>query len=238
MIDVAIIEDDVSARGILVDWVRHANDFRCVTGCGSAESALKDLPALKPGVVLVDINLPDMNGTECVRRLKVLLPKTQFVMLTVYEDTNHIFDALAAGASGYLLKETPLDEVLAAVKNVHEGGSPMSSHIARKVVQFFQRRHLPSHENEKLSPREVEVLNLLAQGYLYKEIAEVPEYHPAHGEYAYLPYLRKTTRLLTEPGGGEIYKYPRSPFDPRLKYLNGIIPLKQTLIVYRQKQMI
>lgn len=172
MIDVAIIEDDVSARGILVDWVRHANDFRCVTGCGSAESALKDLPALKPGVVLVDINLPDMNGTECVRRLKVLLPKTQFVMLTVYEDTNHIFDALAAGASGYLLKETPLDEVLAAVKNVHEGGSPMSSHIARKVVQFFQRRHLPSHENEKLSPREVEVLNLLAQGYLYKEIAE------------------------------------------------------------------
>lgn len=172
MIDVAIIEDDASVRGILIDWVQHAKDFRCVTGCGSAERALQDLPSLKPSVVLVDINLPDMNGTECVRRLKSLLPTTQFVMLTVYEDTNHIFDALAAGASGYLLKATPLDEVFAAVKNVHEGGSPMSSHIARKVVQFFQRCHLPSHENEKLSPREVEVLNLLARGYLYKEIAE------------------------------------------------------------------
>src|SRR5271169_1466384 len=122
MIDVAIIEDDVSARKMLVDWVQHANGFRCLSDHGSAEGALEHLPSVKPAVTLVDINLPDMNGTECVRRLKCLLPTTQFVMLTVYEDTNHIFDALAAGASGYLLKATPLDEVFAAVKNVHEGG--------------------------------------------------------------------------------------------------------------------
>ena len=172
MIDVAIIEDDVPSRKILVDWVQQANGFQFLSDHGSAEGALEHLPSVKPAVILVDINLPDMNGIECVRRLKVLLPKTQFVILTVYEDTNHIFDALAAGASGYLLKETPLDEVLAAVKTVHEGGSPMNSYIARKILQYFQRCQPPSNESGNLSPREVEVLRLLAQGYLYKEIAD------------------------------------------------------------------
>jgi DNA-binding NarL/FixJ family response regulator len=113
-----------------------------------------------------------MSGIECVRRLKPLLPETQFVMLTVYEDADHIFDALAAGACGYLLKQTPFNELLNALKEVHAGGSPMTSNIARKVVQSFQQFHPASSDAEELSPREHEVLDLLARGYLYKEIAE------------------------------------------------------------------
>jgi DNA-binding NarL/FixJ family response regulator len=172
MIDIGIIEDDVPARKMLSDWILQTKNFRCVGDYGNAEIALKHLPVAKPNVVLVDINLPEMNGTEFVRRMKHLLPTTHCVMLTVYEDSNHIFDALAAGASGYLLKDTPLDEVLTAVENVFNGGAPMSSNIARKVVQFFQQSQPSTSEDEQLSPRESEVLNLLARGYLYKEIAE------------------------------------------------------------------
>lgn len=171
-ISVSIIEDDAPARAILAEWIRRAEGFRCVSEHGSAESALAQVPAKRPTVVLMDINLPGMNGIECVRRLKPLLPETQFVMLTVYEDADHIFDALAAGASGYLLKQTPFNELLAALKEVHSGGSPMTSNIARKVVQSFQQFRPTSSEGEDLSPREHEVLNLLARGYLYKEIAE------------------------------------------------------------------
>jgi DNA-binding NarL/FixJ family response regulator len=171
-ISVSIIEDDAPARAILAEWIRRAEGFRCVSEHGSAESALAQVPAKRPTVVLMDINLPGMNGIECVRRLKPLLPDTQFVMLTVYEDADHIFDALAAGASGYLLKQTPFNELLAALKEVHSGGSPMTSNIARKVVQSFQQFRPASTEGEDLSPREHEVLNLLARGYLYKEIAE------------------------------------------------------------------
>ncbi len=172
MIDVGIIEDDAPARKMLSEWISQAKDFRCVGDYGSAESALKQLPSARPNVVLVDIKLPEMNGTECVRRLKYLLPTIQCVMLTVYEDSNHIFEALAAGASGYLLKDTPLDEVLSAVENVFNGGAPMSSNIARRVVQFFQQSQTETSDDKRLSPRESEVLNLLARGYLYKEIAE------------------------------------------------------------------
>jgi DNA-binding NarL/FixJ family response regulator len=121
----------------------------------------------------VDINLPGQTGIECVRRLKVSMPKAQFVMLTVYEDTAHIFAALKAGASGYLLKRTPCAELLAALKQVHEGGSPMNSYIARKVVQSFYQAPSEGVETEGLSPREREVLELLARGYYYKEITEV-----------------------------------------------------------------
>jgi DNA-binding NarL/FixJ family response regulator len=112
-----------------------------------------------------------MSGIECVRRLKPLLPGTQFVMVTVYEDADHIFNALAAGASGYLLKQTPRVELLAALREVHAGGSPMTSNIARKVVQSFQRSGPQPDESANLSPREREVLDLLARGYLYKEIS-------------------------------------------------------------------
>jgi len=169
---ISIVEDDAPARAMLVDWIGRLPGFRCAGAYGTAESALAALTAEKPSVVLMDINLPGISGIECVRRLKPLLPDTQFVMLTVYDDSDHIFDALAAGASGYLLKRMSRAELLAALKDVQAGGSPMSSNIARKVVQSFQRRDSQPSEAEDLSPREREVLELLARGYLYKEISE------------------------------------------------------------------
>src|SRR5206468_6877698 len=127
----------------------------------------------KPNVVLMDINLPGLSGVEAVKRLKPALPETQFVMLTVYEDANHIYNALAAGATGYLLKQTSREELLSALQEVHQGGSPITSNIARKVVQFFRQNSAPAaQEDEALSPREQEVLELVTQGYLYKEIAD------------------------------------------------------------------
>jgi DNA-binding NarL/FixJ family response regulator len=133
---------------------------------------LEAIPREGPEVVLMDINLPGMNGVECVRRLKPKLPEVQVIMLTVYEDTDSIFNALAAGASGYLLKRTPPAELLEAIRDVHRGGSPMTTHIARKVVQSFQRGGVSSRPTENLSPREQEVLDCLARGFLYKEIAD------------------------------------------------------------------
>jgi DNA-binding NarL/FixJ family response regulator len=133
---------------------------------------LLELPKVHPEVVLMDINLPGISGVECVRRLKPQLRATQVIMLTVYQNTQNIFNALAAGATGYLLKQTPPSELLAAIRDVHGGGSPMNSHIARKIVQSFQKAAPATRETENLSPREAEVLDLLAIGYLYKEIAE------------------------------------------------------------------
>jgi DNA-binding NarL/FixJ family response regulator len=171
-IAVAIVEDDVPAREILAGWIRDAEGFRCVGEYDDAETALARLPQEKPSVVLFDINLPGMNGIECVRKLKPRLPNTQFVMVTVYEDANHIFNALSAGASGYMLKQTRRNELIDALKDVHAGGSPMSSQIARKVVQSFRRNNSETDGTNDLSPREREVIELLARGYLYKEIAE------------------------------------------------------------------
>ncbi len=138
----------------------------------NAEDALKDLPRAKPDVVLMDINLPGMNGVECVRQLKKIAPEIQVMMLTVYEDTENIFNALAAGASGYMLKRTPAKELLEAIQEVKRGGSPMTTHIARKVVQSFQRPAAAVAETENLSEREQQVLDLLSQGLMYKEIAD------------------------------------------------------------------
>jgi len=171
-IAVCIVEDDASTREILADWVRHAGGFKCVGTHTSVEQALEHLPAEKPSVVLMDINLPGMSGIEGVRRLKPMLPGTQFLMLTVYEDADHVFEALAAGATGYLLKQTPRSELLASIKDVHAGGSPMTSNIARRVVQAFHREDATVPESAKLSKREREVLELLARGYLYKEIMD------------------------------------------------------------------
>jgi DNA-binding NarL/FixJ family response regulator len=171
-IAVSIVEDDAQARKILAGWISRASGFRLAGEWGDAESALPVLPEKKPDVVLMDINLPGMSGVEAVRRLKPLLPQAQFVMLTVYEDADHIYNALAAGATGYLLKQTPRAELLRALEDVHQGGSPMTSNIARKVVQSFRQPASLAPESEGLSPREQEVLDLLARGYLYKEIAE------------------------------------------------------------------
>ncbi len=171
-IAVCIVEDDAQARKILAGWIGRASGFRLAGEWGNAESALPALPEKKPDVVLMDINLPGMSGVEAVRQLKPLLPQTQFVMLTVYEDADHIYNALAAGATGYLLKQTPRAELLRALEDVHHGGSPMTSNIARKVVQSFRQSPALATDSEGLSPREQEVLDLLARGYLYKEIAE------------------------------------------------------------------
>ena len=171
-ITVSIVEDDAMARRILTEWVRGAAGFKCVGEHKNAETALAALPEEGPCVVLMDINMPGMSGIECVRRLKPQMMETQFLMLTVYEDPDHIFKALSSGASGYLLKRTPRAELLTAIKEVHAGGSPISSNIARKIVQSFQRFGPSQKEPENLSPREREVLELLARGYLYKEIAD------------------------------------------------------------------
>jgi DNA-binding NarL/FixJ family response regulator len=170
---VSIVEDDEPIRSMLAGWIQQASGFHCMSKHANAESALAALPAEKPDVVLMDINLPGISGIECVRRLKPLLPGTQFIMLTIYEDGEHIFNALAAGACGYLLKRVSRAELLAAVRDVQSGGSPMSSNIARKVVQSFERPANQSGETMELSSREREVLELLARGYLYKEIADL-----------------------------------------------------------------
>jgi DNA-binding NarL/FixJ family response regulator len=171
-IAICIVEDDASAREILAGWMSHTSGFKCVGAHASVEQALEHLPAEKPSVVLMDINLPGMSGIEGVRRLKPMLPGTQFLMLTVYEDADHVFEALAAGATGYLLKQTPRIELLASIKDVYAGGSPMTSNIARRVVQAFHREDATVPESAKLSKREREVLELLARGYLYKEIMD------------------------------------------------------------------
>jgi DNA-binding NarL/FixJ family response regulator len=172
-IRVSIVEDDNRVRESLARLIDRSPGFACVSKHPSAEDALRDLPPHRPNVVLMDINLGGMTGIECVRLLKDVLPETQVMMLTVYENTDHIFSALSAGASGYLLKQTPPDELLAAVQELNRGGSPMSSHIARKVVASFQQpAAVPTNELATLSPREKEVLDYLAKGFLYKEIAE------------------------------------------------------------------
>ena len=171
-IHVSIVEDDVKVRGSLARLIDSTDTFSCVSQHPDAENALREIPVIKPEIVLMDINLPGMDGVECVRRLKQVLPQTQIVMLTVYENTNIIFEALTAGATGYLLKRSSPDQIIEAIRDVHDGGSPMSSHIARKVVASFQKVTNPVHEYEKLSTREYQVLDYLAKGYLYREIAE------------------------------------------------------------------
>ena len=198
-ISVSIVEDDPGVRSTLAKLINSSPGFRCVSDHGSAESALEEIPKLKPNVVLMDINLPGLSGVECVHRLKPLLPGTQVIMLTVYQNTEHIFNALAAGATGYMLKQTPPSELLGAIKEVNAGGSPMSSHIARKIVQSFQQSTTASKEMETLSQREAQVLDLLAKGYLYKEIAESMEvtYATVHTHIRHI-YEKLHVRSRTE----------------------------------------
>ncbi len=170
-IRISIVEDDERLRGSLIVLLEGTQGFRCISAYGDAESALKDIPSKKPDVVLMDINLPHMSGIDCVRKLKSKQPELNILMLTVYEDAAKIFQALEAGASGYLLKMTPPDELLKAIREIHSGGAPMSAQIARKVVQSFHAD--PGKEPDlQLTDREEEILRGLASGSLYKEIAD------------------------------------------------------------------
>ena len=171
-ITVSLVEDDRKTRDSLVSVLRRASGVSVLGAHACAEAALSGVPQEKPEVVLMDINLPGMNGVECVRQLKQVAPRMLVVMLTVYEDTENIFNALAAGASGYLLKRTKSVELLEAIREVHRGGSPMTTHIARKVTQSFQRAGPSPQPTENLSEREQQVLDCLSQGFLYKEIAD------------------------------------------------------------------
>jgi DNA-binding NarL/FixJ family response regulator len=171
-IAVAIVEDDERIRESLTVLIQGVEGFRCVGSHASAEEALRAVPAEKPDVVLMDINLPKMSGIECVGKLKAKLPKTQILMLTVYDDSDLVFKALTQGASGYIIKRTAPDRLMDAIRDAYQGGSPMSPHIARKVVQYFHQLGPGPHETESLTDREREVLEHLAKGYLYKEIAD------------------------------------------------------------------
>jgi DNA-binding NarL/FixJ family response regulator len=170
---VAVVEDDGPTRDLLTGMLRGAPGLELISQYGDSVVAVQALPKDQPDVVLMDINMPKCSGVDCVHQLKPQMPATQFLMLTVYEDPDHIFAALAAGATGYLLKSTRREELLAAIEQVMQGGSPMSSSIARKVVQSFARRTTTSEAGiQSLSGREQSVLALLTKGYLYKEIAD------------------------------------------------------------------
>jgi len=168
---VIIIDDDRGTREAVAQWITAAAGLELVGQFADPRVALRMITKLSPGVALVDINMPGMLGMEFVAKAKLLSPQTQFVMLTVYGDTDHIFQALAAGASGYLLKTTLRDELLKAIREVSTGGSPMTSDVARKVVQSFHRSVKPAKSEYPLSEREKVVLDRLAAGFLYKEIA-------------------------------------------------------------------
>jgi DNA-binding NarL/FixJ family response regulator len=172
MISVSIIDDEDDLRRSIFTFINGAPDFKCVSAYSTAREALRGLPGDRPDVVLMDINMAGMNGIECVARLKALHPQMQIVMFTVYEDTAQIFQALSAGASGYLLKRSTPDRLLQAIRDVHAGGSPMSSSIARKVVASFQKPGSPARGSDHLSGREQSILDCLSRGLTYQQTAD------------------------------------------------------------------
>ncbi len=172
MTKIAIVEDNRVIRESLIEFVHSDPEFTCVCACATAEEALKLIPKHQPEIVLMDVQLPNMSGIECTAQLKQLLPGLHIIMVTVYEDTERIFKALRAGACGYLLKRCTPEELLAAVREVRQGGAPMSREIARKVIFSFQEPLAVAAEMEDLSPREREILELLASGFPNKQIAD------------------------------------------------------------------
>ena len=171
-ISIAIVEDLDVVRNGLKDFISLNTDFLVVGAFKTGEEALQKLPEIRPDIVIMDINLPGMNGIECIRQVKDKSPSTQFMMFTVYENDEKVFEALKAGASGYLLKNTGLLQIAESVQELHEGGSPMSANIARKMVNLFRDTDKKTPFLDLLSNREKEILQLLAKGLLYKEIAE------------------------------------------------------------------
>ena len=170
-IKVAVVDDDEEIRISFADQITRARGFQLVGSYASAEAALAALPQVEPDVVLMDINLPGIDGVECVRNLKARMPTVQFIMLTVYQDSDRLINSLMAGASGYLLKRTPPNKLLGAIREVCSGGAPMTPEMARRVVQHFQQMPAPLPALPSLTPREQDVLGQLAKGYCYKEIA-------------------------------------------------------------------
>jgi DNA-binding NarL/FixJ family response regulator len=171
MTKIAIVEDNATIRESLVEFAQADPECRCVCACATAEEALRRIPKHQPDIVLMDIQLPNQSGIECTAQLKQLLPSVQIVMVTVYEDTDRIFKALSAGACGYLLKRLAAKELVSAIREIREGGAPMSREIARKVIASFQHPAKTTAEVGELSAREREILELLAQGFANKEIA-------------------------------------------------------------------
>ena len=171
-IRVIIVEDDKEMREGLELIVSSNPLLECTATCSSGEEAMEKIPAIIPDIVLMDIHLPGISGIECVKKLKPAMAFTQFMMCTVYEDNENVFDSLCAGATGYLLKNSPPSKIAEAIIDLYHGGSPMSSVIARKVIQTFKPVAGQNNELEKLTARERELLDLLAKGYRYKEIAD------------------------------------------------------------------
>jgi DNA-binding NarL/FixJ family response regulator len=180
VIRVAVVEDHQADRDRIVRLLSSSPEFTCVAACGSGKEAVQALPPLAPDVVLMDIQMTGMSGIDCARALKGLLPSTEIMMLTVVEDHERIFQSLAAGATGYLLKKTPLLTLLEAIRELCAGGAPMSGQIARQVIATFRDPAAKaSPASEQLSPNEHQVLRLLARGLLYKEVADELHIAPA-----------------------------------------------------------
>ena len=172
MIQVAIVEDDKEILQSLINLLSADNDIVVTKTFLSAEAFISAFPDIQMDVVLMDIGLPHKSGIQAVAEMKPRRPNVQYVMCTIYDDDEKIFNALCVGATGYLLKNTSATEIAEAIKTVYQGGSMMSATIARKVVQSFQNRKIQSKDLENLTPRQWEILNFLDQGYRYKEIAE------------------------------------------------------------------
>ena len=169
---VVVVEDDARLQQHLIKLLEIPEDITCLGAASSAEEAMERIPKYQPDVVLMDIKLPGISGIDCIRELKRALPSLEVVMLTAYEEEDNIFRALKEGASGYLLKSSTPEDIYNAIRDVYSGGAPFSSHIARKVAQFFRGEREIEDENAKLTTREKEVLRLLASGYIYKEVAD------------------------------------------------------------------
>src|SRR5215471_15346237 len=216
---VAIVEDNAVMRKTVCQWIDAAQGFRCVFSCATAEEALAEIPRLKPDVVLMDIHLPGQSGIACTAQLKEKLPDVQVIMLTVYRNHELIFQALQAGACGYLLKRSSPDEVLKAISEVLSGGAPMTSEIARMLVEAFQKKTASAASGDRLTQREAEILALLSEGLSNKEIADrvkisydtvrahlrhiYEKLHVRGRTEAVRKYLKSSNSVTARLGGGE-----------------------------------